>query len=49
MPTQLPEPPGAWQDDYLGLIQELDIGARTIEDAMAVVRPIWRSCVENGG
>ena len=47
MPTQLPEPPSAWRDDYLGLIEELDIGARTIEDAMAVVRPIWRFCVEN--
>jgi hypothetical protein len=49
MPTQLPEPPSAWRDDYLGIIEELDIGARTIGDAMAVVRPIWRICVENGG
>jgi hypothetical protein len=48
MPSELPEPPSAWRDDYLGLIEELDIGARTIEDAMAVVRPVWRICVENG-
>jgi Nucleotidyl transferase AbiEii toxin, Type IV TA system len=48
MPTELPDPPSAWRDDYLGLIEELDIGARTIEDAMAVVRPVWRICVENG-
>ncbi len=46
MPTQLPEPPSAWGDDYLGLIEELDIGARTVDDAMAVVRPIWNTCVE---
>ena len=45
MPAELPEPPSAWRDDYLGLIEELDIGARTIEDAMAVVRPVWRTCV----
>jgi predicted nucleotidyltransferase component of viral defense system len=49
MPTELPEPPSAWRDDYLGLIEELDIGARTIEGAMAVVRPVWRICVENAG
>jgi hypothetical protein len=49
MPTELPEPPSAWRDDYLGLIEELDIGARTIEDAMAVVRPVWRICVGNAG
>jgi hypothetical protein len=48
MPTELPEPPSAWRDDYLGLIEELDIGARTMEDAMAVVRPVWRICVEDG-
>jgi hypothetical protein len=38
-----------WRDDYLGLIDELDIGARTLEDAMAVVRPVWRNCIENVG
>jgi hypothetical protein len=48
MPTELPEPPGAWRSDYLALVEELDIGARTIEDAMAVVRPVWRSCVVTG-
>jgi len=49
MPAELLEPPSAWRDDYLALIRELDIGARTIDDAMAVVRAIWRICVENGG
>jgi hypothetical protein len=38
IPAELPEPPSAWRDDYLGLTAELDIGARTIEDAMAAVR-----------
>jgi Nucleotidyl transferase AbiEii toxin, Type IV TA system len=49
MPTELPEPPSAWRDDYVALTGELDVGARTIEEAMAVVRPVWRICVENGG
>jgi hypothetical protein len=48
MPVELPEPPSAWRDDYLGLTAELDIGARTIEDAMAAVRLVWMTCVENG-
>jgi hypothetical protein len=49
MPAELPEPPSAWRNDYFGLTAELDIGARTIADAMAAVRPVWMTCVENGG
>lgn len=41
LPAELPDPPAAWHDDYAALIADLDIGARTVDAAMAVVRPVW--------
>lgn len=49
MPTDLPDPPAAWRQDYLTLIADLDIGAHTADAAMALIRPIWKACTSSDG
>jgi Nucleotidyl transferase AbiEii toxin, Type IV TA system len=47
MPAELPDPPAAWRGDYLALIEGLDIGAHTVDAAMALIRPVWKACTSN--
>jgi hypothetical protein len=47
MPTDLPEPPAAWRDDYAALTRDLDVKARTVEAAMNLIRPLWKACANN--
>jgi len=41
VPEVLPDPPADWEARYAELAQELDIGPKTVAEAMAVVRPFW--------
>lgn len=49
IPVELPEPPVAWRDDYVALITDLNIGARTVEVAMATVQPVWDAALRELG
>ena len=41
LPIALPDPPAGWGPRYAQLAGELDISARTVDDAMTVVRAFW--------
>lgn len=41
LPSELPDPPAFWREDYARLVQDLDVAARTVDDAMTVVRAFW--------
>ena len=41
LPSELPDPPAFWREDYARLVQDLDMSARTVDDAMRVVRAFW--------
>jgi hypothetical protein len=43
IPAGLPDPPAAWHDDYAALIADLDMGARTVDAAMATVQTVWET------
>jgi hypothetical protein len=47
MPADLPDPPAAWRSDYLGLTADLDIGTRTVDAAMTLIRPVWKACANS--
>ena len=47
LPMELPDPPAFWADSYLTLASGLDIGARTIEGAMAQLRPFWAATLSH--
>ncbi|MGH2725096.1 MAG: nucleotidyl transferase AbiEii/AbiGii toxin family protein [Actinomycetota bacterium] len=41
VPVEIPDPPAGWKEDYAGMAEELDIDAKTIDDAMHLVRQFW--------
>lgn len=41
VPDPLPDPPVLWRDRYAAIVAELGVGARTIDDAMALLRTFW--------
>lgn len=43
MPAELPDPPASWGDAYFGYADEMDVSARTVDEAMALVRGFWKS------
>lgn len=48
MPRHLPDPPAYWRDDYPVAARDMDVGARTLDDAMARVRGFWRVLLKDG-
>lgn len=41
IPSELPDPPAAWVDDFATRAKSLDISARTLDAAMTVLRAFW--------
>jgi hypothetical protein len=41
LPGELPDPPAFWRENYPVLADELDVSARTLDEAMALVRAFW--------
>jgi len=47
MPVDLADPPSFWRENYPALAAELDISAKTLDEAMALVRSFWTSLLLN--
>lgn len=43
MPIDLPAPPSFWREDYPAAASELDVSAKTLDEAMALLRDFWTS------
>jgi hypothetical protein len=41
VPASLPDPPAGWAERYATLAEDLDLGVRTVEQAMAALRDFW--------
>jgi predicted nucleotidyltransferase component of viral defense system len=41
VPTEIPDPPAGWKDDYVGMAEELDITSTTMDEAMVLLREFW--------
>lgn len=48
LPDDLPDPPTFWQESYPTIAEELDVSAKTLEAAMALVRDFWTSLLQHG-
>jgi Nucleotidyl transferase AbiEii toxin, Type IV TA system len=48
MPTDLQDPPAAWQDDYRTLTADVGVRALTTDAAMVLIRSTWKACMING-
>src|SRR5579862_4781288 len=47
VPKELPDPPAFWQEQYPALAAELDVSAKTLDEAMTVVRTFWAALLRN--
>jgi hypothetical protein len=47
MPTGLPSPPSFWREDYPTIATNLDVSAKTLDEAMALVRDFWTSLLQH--
>ena len=47
MPDELPDPPSFWHENYRALAAELDVSAKTLDEAMTAVRSFWAALVRN--
>lgn len=45
VPGELPDPPAFWREQYPTFAAELDVSAKTFDEAMAVVRAFWATLV----
>lgn len=43
VPTDLPDPPSFWRDDYPASVADMDVSAKTLDEAMTLVRGFWTS------
>lgn len=43
LPDDVPEPPGSWTQTYATIAADLDITARSVPDAIHVLRQYWRT------
>ncbi len=41
LPVELPDPPVAWEPAYAALVEELDVSAASVDEAMSVLRGFW--------
>lgn len=48
LPDSFPDPPPDWERRYEELVQDLDVGPRTLPEAVGVVRVFWMEAVEAG-
>jgi hypothetical protein len=49
VPADLPALPPAWHEDYVALVAELDLEARTADAGFASVRSLWKDCIAHHG
>ncbi|HLQ52972.1 MAG TPA: hypothetical protein VK162_01730, partial [Streptosporangiaceae bacterium] len=42
VPAVLPDPPAFWAEQYANLVAELDVEARTITEALDLLRRWWQ-------
>jgi Nucleotidyl transferase AbiEii toxin, Type IV TA system len=47
LPVELPDPPSFWRENYPALANDLDVSAKTLDKAMAVVRNFWAALLRN--
>jgi hypothetical protein len=47
LPKELPDPPAFWADSYSTLASELEITAKTVDEAMALLRPFWAATLSH--
>ncbi len=47
MPDELPDPPAFWREQYPAYAAELDVSARTFDEAMTAVRTLWEALLRN--
>lgn len=47
VPEVLPDPPVFWREQYPAFAAELDVSAKTFDEAMTVVRSFWASLLRN--
>ena len=48
VPAELPDPPPFWRERYRAIAHELDVSAKTLEEAMALVRSFWSTLIRVG-
>lgn len=41
MPVELPDPPSFWHENYPALATDLDVTAKTLDEAMTLIRAFW--------
>jgi hypothetical protein len=47
LPVQLPDPPPFWRESYPALAGDLDVSAKTLDEAMTVVRTFWATLLSH--
>ncbi|MBA3736391.1 MAG: nucleotidyl transferase AbiEii/AbiGii toxin family protein [Actinobacteria bacterium] len=47
IPTDLPDPPSFWRENYPAIATDLDVSAKTLNEAMALVRDFWTSLLQH--
>jgi hypothetical protein len=47
VPVELPDPPAFWHENYPALASDLDVSAKTLDEAMTVVRTFWAVLLRN--
>lgn len=46
-PDEIPDPPEGWADDFAKRVEALDVSARTLDEAMSMLRAFWAQVRED--
>lgn len=49
VPVDLPDPPASWREQYPAFAADLDVSAKTLDEAMTVVRTFWAALPRDKG
>jgi hypothetical protein len=47
MPVELPDPPSFWHENYPALAADLDVSAKTLDEAMTLIRAFWAALLRH--
>lgn len=47
LPDELADPPAFWRENYPAMATDLDVSAKTLDEAMTVVRNFWAALLRN--
>ena len=47
LPVELPDPPSFWRENYPVLATELEVSAKTLDEAMTLARNFWAALLRN--